>query len=492
MLCRQVIGLLRTFKTNSAFGSYSEGRRLWSSVIIASRTFARMAWLHCPDALLVPADPDTPILRAEAAEAVSEKRTYINLVAAFSIALKHYVRGEPGVHYVDLWPLVAFLPRYHRLPSSVSLRRPDLDPSYASSDPLLAMSRQGSFDPAFELHGGLGGGAGPYSPSLRETTSRTALFPPASTIAHPLEASTSSSTSSATAVQYRVEVDLAEIAAKLRGRRGVGLGEVKKLRSTAALAQAVERAPSVHELLPARNPPPRSLDDFIPFYDFFADLAHWLLRRGRRVADKIEDVAERIEGHKGRRRPRKERKKEPLLARETCDNVLLELILLLSLDGQRAPGRAAGPLGRLTGLERVLLTPMPVAYSLHLRHVIWLCLLLLPSQTHESLGWLTVPASAGDLGLLRLGDQIENPLGYDASDLDLESSLTILRELCEVVAHPAGESAPATVLAALRAGAAHAEAEAEAKADEDEREELRSGACWAGQSGDKSAAWRQV
>ncbi|BGP40996.1 hypothetical protein JCM10450v2_005005 [Rhodotorula kratochvilovae] len=528
-----VIGLLLTFKTNSAFGSYSEGRRLWSSVILASRTFARMAWLHCPDALHVPADTSTPISRAEAAEAQSEKRTYINLVAAFSVALKHYVRGEPGVHYVDLWPLVAFLPRYHRLPTSLYLRRPDLDPSYASSDPgsvetlgasafavlggpgagggvrtPLAMSRQGSYDPAFELHGGLAaGGANPSLPSLRETSSRTPLVSPlASSSAHPLEASTSSSASSATAV-HRAEVDLAEIAAKLRDRRGVGLGAVKKRRSSAALAQAVERAPTSHELLPARNPPPRSLDDFVPFYDFFADLAHWLFRRGKRVADKIEDVADRFEGGHGRegRRKRKEKKKKPLLARETYDNVPLELILLLSgwiaaLQRRKTIdvptinallGALQALSDALTGLERVLLTPIPVAYSLHLRHCIWLYLLLLPSQTHESLGWLTVPATALAtfvfLGLLRLGDQIENPLGYDPSDLDLESfALTVLRELREVVAHPAGESAPEAVLAALREGAAHA-----AKEEREEREELREGEAAAGSEYGKEG-WRQV
>lgn len=292
----QVIGLLLTFKTNSAFGSYNEGRRLWSSVILASRTFGRMAWLHCPDQLHVPVDPSTPISPSERAEALAEKRTYINLVAAFSIALKHYVRGEPGVAYVDLWPLVAFLPRYHKLPTSLYLRRPDLDPSYAASpiDPgsvetlgasafavlggpgvgagartPLAMSRQGSYDPAYELHGGLAGhGATPSlsSPSmhsLREAHSRTPLFPPSPP--RPQSRAAASSISGTTTVNvsqqtfHPAEVDLAAVAATLRDRRGLGLGEVKKRRSTAALKEAVERAApgKGHELLPARNPPPR-------------------------------------------------------------------------------------------------------------------------------------------------------------------------------------------------------------------------------------------
>ena len=296
----QVIGLLLTFKTNSAFGSYNDGRRLWSSVILASRTFGRIAWLHCPDQLHVPADPSTPISATERAEALAEKRTYINLVAAFSVALKHYVRGEPGVHYTDLWPLVAFLPRYHNLPTSLYLRRDDLGPEYAPS-PLepgsvetlgasafavlggpgagvgartpLAMSRQGSYDPAFELHGGLGLGlASPSMHSLREASSRTPLFPPvapASSSSPPTRTRTRTASSSLSGAQTvappyahpytAAEVDLAAVAATLRDRRGLGLGAAKKRRSTAALAMAVERAaPGLgHELLPARNPPPR-------------------------------------------------------------------------------------------------------------------------------------------------------------------------------------------------------------------------------------------
>lgn len=231
----------------------------------------------------------------------------MQLVAAFSVALKHYVRGEPGVHYTDLWPLVAFLPRYHKLPTSLYLRRDDLGPEYAPS-PVepgsvetlgasafavlggpgaglgartpLAMSRQASFDPAWELHGGLAGSAAAASMhSLREESSRTPLVP------SPERARTASSSLSgattaappyphphpypprhphphphAHAHYYTpASVDLAAVAATLRDRRGLGLGEAKKRRSTAALAMAVERAaPGLgEELLPARNPPPR-------------------------------------------------------------------------------------------------------------------------------------------------------------------------------------------------------------------------------------------
>jgi putative membrane protein len=50
-------------------------------------------------------------------KAVIEKRTMVNLIQAFSVSLKHLLRGEPGIYYEDLYPLINFLPRYAALPS---------------------------------------------------------------------------------------------------------------------------------------------------------------------------------------------------------------------------------------------------------------------------------------------------------------------------------------------------------------------------------------
>lgn len=36
----------------------------------------------------------------------------INLIQAYSVSLKHLLRGEPGIYYADLYPLINFLPRY--------------------------------------------------------------------------------------------------------------------------------------------------------------------------------------------------------------------------------------------------------------------------------------------------------------------------------------------------------------------------------------------
>ena len=35
----------------------------------------------------------------------------LNMLEAFAVSLKHYLRGESGLHYEDLYHLVLFLPK---------------------------------------------------------------------------------------------------------------------------------------------------------------------------------------------------------------------------------------------------------------------------------------------------------------------------------------------------------------------------------------------
>ncbi|KAG8741422.1 hypothetical protein FRC10_002869, partial [Ceratobasidium sp. 414] len=97
------------YRTSSSFERYNEGRRLWSTIILASRTFSRTIWFHVPDTPVTAKPEDTTEARARN---IIEKRTAINLVEAFSVAVKHYLRGEEGIYYEDLYHLVKFLPAY--------------------------------------------------------------------------------------------------------------------------------------------------------------------------------------------------------------------------------------------------------------------------------------------------------------------------------------------------------------------------------------------
>ncbi|HIK03375.1 MAG TPA: hypothetical protein IGS40_01460 [Trichormus sp. M33_DOE_039] len=79
----------------------------------------------------------------------------------------------------------------------------------------------------------------------------------------------------------------------------------------------------------------------------------------------------------------------------------------------------------LGSCERILKTPMPLAYSIHLKQLLLLYCLLLPFQMVESLEWwtgiVTALVSFTLFGIEAIGLEIENPFGYDANDLPLDA-----------------------------------------------------------------------
>ena len=79
----------------------------------------------------------------------------------------------------------------------------------------------------------------------------------------------------------------------------------------------------------------------------------------------------------------------------------------------------------LGGCERILKTPIPVAYSIHLKQLLLIYCLTLPFQLVTELAWWTAPIvsviSFTVFGIEQIGIEIENPFGLDANDLPLES-----------------------------------------------------------------------
>lgn len=78
-----------------------------------------------------------------------------------------------------------------------------------------------------------------------------------------------------------------------------------------------------------------------------------------------------------------------------------------------------------TGCERILKTPMPLAYAIHLKQLLLLYCLLVPFQLVKDLGFWTGPIVAlisfTLFGIEAIGIEIENPFGYDANDLPLDA-----------------------------------------------------------------------
>ncbi|BAZ51707.1 hypothetical protein NIES4103_43650 [Nostoc sp. NIES-4103] len=79
----------------------------------------------------------------------------------------------------------------------------------------------------------------------------------------------------------------------------------------------------------------------------------------------------------------------------------------------------------LGSCERILKTPMPLAYAIHLKQLMLLYCCLLPFQLVHSLGWWTglivALISFTLFGIEAIGLEIENPFGYDANDLPLDT-----------------------------------------------------------------------
>ncbi|NUN64060.1 hypothetical protein HCU40_04675 [Pseudanabaena biceps] len=84
------------------------------------------------------------------------------------------------------------------------------------------------------------------------------------------------------------------------------------------------------------------------------------------------------------------------------------------------------------GCERILRTPLPLAYVIHLKQLVLIYCILLPFQLVEDLGWWTGLfvglVSFALLGIEEIGVEIENPFGYDENDLPLDTICNTVKQ----------------------------------------------------------------
>jgi ion channel-forming bestrophin family protein len=85
--------------------------------------------------------------------------------------------------------------------------------------------------------------------------------------------------------------------------------------------------------------------------------------------------------------------------------------------------------------ERILGTPMPLAYAIHLKQLLLIYCLLLPFKLVGDLGWGTAPVvglvSFTLLGIEAIGVEIENPFGNDPNDLPLDNICKNIQQTIE-------------------------------------------------------------
>ncbi|KAL8279226.1 hypothetical protein RQP46_008263 [Phenoliferia psychrophenolica] len=356
-----------SLRVSSASDRFTEGRRAWSSITLNSRSLALLFWIHGKETTLnveqlAQVTPEQ--LEVEKLKGLVEKRTMINLVEGFAVATKassasrHYLRGEPGVYYEDLYHLVAALPKYS-FPSSVES---------TEDENILGLWRHPGED-----------GKTVIPVNKRRPNDGT------------VQSSASRSTFASSAI------DLEK-----------GLPK-----------------PTYLDLAPASNPPANTLYHYCPPLLIFRPILRLFSTRA--------DTS---------RRSLKKQRKE----RAPNANVPLQIALFLQgyvnkmiTRGTLEPpmfGTFLAPLQSLQDciatLERVLTTPLPFAYASHLRFSVYI---------HKTLGYLTIVGEAVAatmfLGFMELGQQLEQPFGYDDSDLDLDHFCELIgSELAEIVAHP--------------------------------------------------------
>ncbi|KAM5531168.1 hypothetical protein V8D89_014200 [Ganoderma adspersum] len=411
-----VLGFVVSYRTTASFERYNEGRRLWSQIILGSRTLARTIWFHVPE--MMPAardDPSTPEQRK--ARVLIEKKTVINLIEAFGVAVKHYLRGEEGVYYVDLYHLVKFLPSYALPPGMPSL----VDVSSTTSDGASTRSplrNRGDSSAAY--------------PGDLEHPSELPMMPPSPRSAtHHQTGPLPFPATSPRKVTVQADLPMPRLSTNGRSRTF----DEKQMDKISVHSGKLGVDPGEF-LLPARNPPRYHLLDLFPLSLFVGFLA----KRGKEVKGK---KAARIRAR--------------LRSRTVTHNLPLEISLYLSSYIAALQDRNAVPpptatnllnalnqlVDALTGLERILTTPIPFSYRVHLWSVTVLYCFLLPFQIWSTLKWLTIPGTALlsfiFFGFLVAGEEIENPFGYDKNDLNLDhfTHNIIRNELRAITALPA-------------------------------------------------------
>jgi predicted membrane chloride channel (bestrophin family) len=100
-----VVGLGLSFRSSTAYERYAEGRRYWAQLILASQNLGRIFWVHAAERKNIPEDQREEYRKKD----VLERLTAMNLIVAFSVALKHRLRFEPYTCYDDISSLVSHL-----------------------------------------------------------------------------------------------------------------------------------------------------------------------------------------------------------------------------------------------------------------------------------------------------------------------------------------------------------------------------------------------
>lgn len=99
-----VVGLILVFRNGSSYDRWWEGRKSFASMTSNIRNLSRQVWVNVAplppdqDVAIKGKAPTVPLTRAQLHK---RKEETLKLCLSFAFAVKHYLRGEDGVHWED-------------------------------------------------------------------------------------------------------------------------------------------------------------------------------------------------------------------------------------------------------------------------------------------------------------------------------------------------------------------------------------------------------
>ncbi|KIY71134.1 UPF0187-domain-containing protein [Cylindrobasidium torrendii FP15055 ss-10] len=422
------IGFVISYRASSGYDRYWTGRTYWSDVMKNTRAIGRLIWFHVPPVVSsrTPEEVASGQLnrsKEEMVKVMAEKRMALDLVKGFAVALKHHLRGEDGIYYEDLYHLIRPLHNHDHTEDQ------KINAAMSSAVQSPSRARQITTSPALRTS------ASVSSSSSHSASDRDPVIPPINAYGtfRPMTYTNPSTTSVGSGHRLQAAMPnsttgkdvLSQVDSDL-----VPFGSVVTIIRNLFRKHEDEDEEDEED---EENLPGFGVGFKDP-YNAYSSQRKW---RGSETFTNAGVHHPRLDGHK----------RHPVVATQGDENLPLEILRCLSewfsvLELRASvPGSSMGSMigllanmeDNLTALERILTTPLPFVYSVHIRHTLWIYLFALPFQLVTSFGWYAIPgvsiASFIYIGFLAAGEEIEQPFGYDENDLDMDM-------FCQQIIHP--------------------------------------------------------
>ncbi|KAI8336020.1 Bestrophin, RFP-TM, chloride channel-domain-containing protein [Blakeslea trispora] len=427
------LGLLMAFRVNTAYDRYWEGRKLIQTVMATIRNLARQVWINIPE---------------ETEQDHLEKMRCIKLLLAFFVATKHHLRHEYGTNYYDLETLLP--PKWE--PISVAKGKSRAT-GHNATTPVTQKT--------VEIRKTVRTKSGPNSPAVTKKPSFHLL--------HNAPAVLVSLTDSIKPKHHEGYMEADDPTHIANIRRSLiqqefpdsDLAEASTIqikRNMAGLDTSIadEEEQQERGLLDEENGSgsDSESEQETPEMEGGSRPRSQRLSSSERILHNVRHRfhSQHRKAHKRHLDHSKFTSEEDLPYQGDSDLSLpLEILFRVALfiNQAKAADKIESSLvsvttssldtlvNTLTAFERIVHTPIPRAYNIHLKQAAVLYIFFLPFALVDSVAWLTAPivalVSFTLFGIEAIGAELENPFGYDANDLPLNKYCDELKKEVEYI-----------------------------------------------------------